>query len=119
MKKASFIIFITFLLINATIVPTFAVDISGIINEQPTVPVDIENKINTIWENVFKIFATIGCGIAVIMLIVVAIKYMSAAPNDKAEIKKYLIIYVVGAIFILCCVGVVSLLKEVAGELLL
>lgn len=119
MKKVSIIIFIMLLFVSAMIIPVSAVNISEIITAQPTVPGEIETKINTIWNNVFTIFATIGCGIAVIMLIVVAIKYMSAAPNDKAEIKKYLIIYVVGAIFILCCVGVVSLLKEAAGELLL
>ena len=40
----------------------------------------------------------IGTGVAIIMLIVLAIKYISAAPSDKAEIKKHAVVYVVGAV---------------------
>ena len=97
MKKISVIIFVIIVLISTLVTPV----------------------IDSIWDKAWGIISVIGAGVAAIMLIVIAIKYMSAAPNERAEIKKYFIIYAVGAIFIFCCVGIVNLLKGVAEDILL
>lgn len=115
MKKTSAII--VFSLIIALTMPIFAVDISEI-TKKPEVPEKVVTSLDGIWNHVFVILASIGVGIAVIMLIVVAIKYMTTAPSERAEIKKYIVIYVVGAIFIFSCVGIVGLLKSVAEQFL-
>ena len=52
---------------------------------------------------------TIGAVIAAVMMVIIAIKYMTSAPNEKAEIKKYLIPYVVGAVLVFASSGIVGL----------
>lgn len=48
------------------------------------------------------------------MLIVIAIKYISSAPNEKAELKKHMIPFIIGAIMIFACVGIVEIIKQFA-----
>lgn len=54
----------------------------------------------------------IAAGVAVIMLLVLAMKYMSAAPSEKAEIKKHAVIYVVGAIVMFAVTGILQIIKQ-------
>lgn len=56
----------------------------------------------------------VGVAVAVIMLIVLAIKYISAAPNDKAEIKKHAVVYIVGAIVLFAASGILGIIKNFA-----
>lgn len=58
----------------------------------------------------------IGVGVAIIMLIVLAIKYISAAPSEKAEIKKTVTIYVVGAIVLFAASGILGIIKDFATD---
>ena len=59
-----------------------------------------------------SIVQIIGTGVAIIMLIVLAIKYISAAPGDKADIKKHAVIYVVGAIVLFAATGILQIIKS-------
>ena len=68
-----------------------------------------------ILQSVLTVAQVIGVGVAVIMLIVLAIKYISAAPSDKAEIKKHMVIYVVGAIVLFAASGILEIIKRFAG----
>lgn len=70
----------------------------------------IKNIINAVlgWVQI------IGIGVAVIMLIVLAIKYISAAPGDKAEIKKHAVVYVVGAVILFAASGILQIIKAFA-----
>ena len=54
----------------------------------------------------------IGAAVAVVMLIVLAIKYLSAAPNDKAQIKQHAVVYIVGAIVLFAASALLGLLKS-------
>ena len=56
----------------------------------------------------------IGTGVAIIMLLVLAIKYISASPGDKAEIKKNAVVYVVGAIVLFAATGILQIVKSFA-----
>jgi len=66
---------------------------------------------------VIGIVQAIGITVAIIMLIMVAIKYVSAAPEGKAEVKKSVIIYVVGAILLFASAGVLELVQNFADEI--
>ena len=50
------------------------------------------------------------------MLIVLAIKYISAAPGDKAEIKKHAVVYVVGAVILFAATGILGIVKNFASN---
>lgn len=59
----------------------------------------------------------VGVGIAVIMLIVLAIKYISASAGDKAEIKKHAVVYIVGAVVLFGAAGILGIIKNFAFSL--
>ena len=64
---------------------------------------------------IITITRIIAVGVAIIMLLVLAMKYMSAAPGDKAEIKKSAVIYVVGAIVLFAVGGILTIIQNFAG----
>lgn len=74
------------------------------------------SSINRIVGSVLTIVQVVGCGVAVIMLIVLAIKYISAAPGDKADIKKHAVVYVVGAIVLFAASGILQIVKNFANN---
>ena len=57
----------------------------------------------------------LGIGIAVVMLLVLAIKYITAAPSDKADIKKSAVVYVVGAVILFGASGLLEIIRGI-GE---
>lgn len=66
---------------------------------------------------IISIVQVIGTGVAIIMLIVMAIKYISAAPSEKAEIKKSATIYIVGAIVLFAASGILGIVKNFATNI--
>lgn len=75
------------------------------------------SSINKIIGSVITIVQVVGVGVAIIMLIVLAIKYISAAPGDKADIKKHAVVYVVGAIVLFAASGLLGIIKNFASAI--
>ena len=71
-------------------------------------------EVSAVIGSVLRIVRTVAVGVAVIMLIVLAIKYISAAPSEKAEIKKSATIYVVGAVLLFAAAGVLQVIQSFA-----
>lgn len=67
--------------------------------------------------NIAGIVATIGVAVAVVILITLAIKYITAAPSDKADIKKSAVAYVIGAVLLFAASGVLALIQSFATEI--
>ncbi len=65
-------------------------------------------------KNILGIAQIIGVGVASIMLIALAIKYIVSSPSDKAEIKKHAVVYIVGAIFIYAAAGILKIIQVFA-----
>ena len=60
------------------------------------------------------IIRTVATGMAIIMLTYVAIKYMTAAPNEKAEFKKSATAFIVGAIVLFATSGILTIISDFA-----
>lgn len=60
---------------------------------------------------IIGIFEVVAAGVAMIMLVVLAIKYMASSPSEKAEIKKHAVVYIVGAVMAFGAVGVVEIIR--------
>ena len=58
-----------------------------------------------------------GSGIAMIMLTFIFIKYMLSAASERAELKKNLIPFTIGAIVLFAASNIVGLMKTVADEM--
>jgi len=66
---------------------------------------------------IVSVVRIVGTGVAIIMLAFVAIKYMSSAPGDRAEIKKHAVVYVVGAIVLFATSGILGIIQDFAGNI--
>ena len=73
-------------------------------------------KFQSILNIILGLVQVVGIAIAVIMLIVLAIKYISAAPGDKAEIKKHAVVYIVGAVLLFAASGIIQIIKTFAVD---
>ena len=75
------------------------------------------NSVGGIVGAVLYIAKIVAVGLALIMLAILAIKYMSAAPGEKATIKKHAVVYVVGAIVLFGAAGILNIIETFAGNI--
>ena len=55
--------------------------------------------------------------IAIVILLVIAMKYMMSAPGDRADIKKYAIHYVIGAFILFGVTGILGIINNFALQI--
>lgn len=79
------------------------------------VDTDAAGKVQNIAGQILSIVQIVAISVAVIMLIVLAIKYISASPEGKADIKKSATLYVVGAVLLFGATGVLQAIKALAA----
>lgn len=108
------IVMLVILLVGAFAVPTLAANINLSEFEGETEGTD---GIKNLFSNVIGIVQIVGTGIAIIMLIVLAIKYLMAAPSEKANIKSSALIYVVAAVILFAAVNILGVIQEWSSEL--
>lgn len=81
----------------------------------------ISTKANSVIEKsaitVITIVRIIGVTIAIVMLLVIAMKYMLSSAGDRADIKKHAVAYVIGAFILFGAVGILGLLDDVAKNI--
>ncbi len=75
------------------------------------------NKMQGITGVILAVVQVVGAAIAVIMLLVLGIKYMHSAPNDRAEIKKHAVVYVVGAVVLFASSGILGIIRTFAENM--
>ena len=71
-----------------------------------------QNDVTKIGNQLIGIITTVGVVVAVIILLILGIKYMMGSASEKAEYKKTMIPYLVGAILIF---GASAITKVVVG----
>ena len=80
-----------------------------------------DTNLNTSVEKVIgaiiSVLRIITTGVAIIMILVIAIKYMSAAPGDRADIKKSSMQFVVGAIVLFASSGILTIIQNFAKNI--
>ena len=74
------------------------------------------NSVTDIANIILGIIQVIAVAVAVIMLTVLGIKYISAAPEGKADIKKSAVVYIVGAVLLFGTTGILQLIKSFANS---
>ncbi len=75
------------------------------------------NSLKSFGNIVLGMVQVVAVAVAVIMLIVLGVKYMSAAPSDKADIKKSATGYIVGAVLLFGASGVLGIIKNLGESL--
>lgn len=116
MKKKIWInLLMAIVIICCNVLPIYGVDINPIIGADKNTA--INDKLVEIRGNALGVAQVIGVCVAVCMLIFVAIKYLTSSPNERADVKKYVIPFVIGAICIFAAVGLVQLISVIANEM--
>lgn len=114
-KKISKIISVV--LIITTILSAF----SMVFATGPAIPSPSEptgaSEVSNIAGMVIYVIQIIAFTAAVIMLIFVGIKFLTASPEGKAEIKKTAVIYVVGAILLFAASGILLIIRNLATNI--
>ena len=77
----------------------------------------LNEKATNIVGAIISVMRIVGTGVAIIMLTAVAIKYLSAAPGDRADIKKHAVVYVVGAVVLFGASGILTIIQKWAGTI--
>ena len=102
MKKLTKIL--TVILLVAMILTTFTTIVNASYSDQVDGLFDVDAEgtdgIMNVGGNIVSIVTTIGIIVAVVVLLVLGIKYMMGSASEKAEYKKTMIPYLVGAILI-------------------
>ena len=73
----------------------------------------VTNKVGPI----FGIITTIGTVVGVLILIIIGIKYMIGSVEEKAEYKKTMLPYLIGAIMLISITGILSVFSGVISNI--
>lgn len=78
--------------------------------------VDSANRATTIANSITNILAVIGTVVSVAMLIVLGIKYMIGTVQEKADYKKTMGPYLVGAIMVFSITQILKIIASMVSE---
>ena len=78
---------------------------------------DAAGVIQDLSGTILGIVQVVGVAVAVIMLVVLAIKYISAAPSEKADIKKSAFIYIIGALLLFGGVALLNIIRDAGADI--
>lgn len=118
MKKSLKIVSI--LLLVAMMLVTF----TGIVNAAGNGPSDVldsmkkpdysdQGEITTLGQRIVGIIQVVGVVIAVVVILVIGIKYLIGSAEEKAEYKKTMIPYLVGAVLVFAGATIVNVVYNV------
>lgn len=101
--------------VSATV---FAADFDSVKDAMNTKAQSTDNtKITDVGGSIMGILQTIGIVLSIIILIVLGIKYMMGSAEEKAEYKKTMIPYVVGAILIFAASSLAGVIVNFAQNI--
>lgn len=69
-------------------------------------------KVTNTAGKILTIVRIVGMAVAVIMLTILGIKYVAASPNEKADYKKGMTVYVVGAVLLFGASALLSVFQK-------
>lgn len=73
--------------------------------------------LNNIGSKLYGILLVVGSAVALGMLAIMAVKFMTAAPEEKAEVKKNLVGFVVGVLILLCVITLLTILESIGQSI--
>lgn len=106
----SLILFFIILIVTISTVSAFGIeDISGDISEA--------NTVRTMGNKAVQIVSRVSSILSVIVIIILGIKYMMGSVDEKAEYKKTLLPFLIGAIFIFAASNIASKIYNLAIQI--
>lgn len=84
-------------------------------NIKPNTGTNASNQVKTVGEKILGIVQIVGTTASIITLIVLGIKYMTGSVEEKAEYKKTLMPYLIGAIFVLAATNITKWIYDASS----
>ncbi len=75
------------------------------------------DEIKTLGKNIVAVVQTVGVVVSVVILLVLGVKYMMGSAEEKADYKKSMIPYLVGAVLIFASTTIVNIVYNLASGL--
>lgn len=111
-KVVSVLLTISMLISFGTMVFANNSSIGGVTISTPS-----NNELAGIGNNVLGYVQWFGYTIAVGMLLYIGIKYMMSSANEKADLKKGSVNYVIGAVIVAAAATIVGILSRIGGSI--
>lgn len=83
-----------------------------------TVDASVSESLGPVINTAIGLIQMVGTGLSLVMVSILGIKYMMAAPNDKAEVKKQITPMVVGCAILFASVNIVQIIANFTEETL-
>ena len=99
------------LCVSMSIVPVFA-DTDSILDALNQDPEEV-GEVTAIGAKIINVITNIGMVIAIAVLVVLGIKYMMGSAEEKAEYKKTIIPYFIGALLIFSAAAIVKVIASI------
>lgn len=94
-------------------------EISGLITESYGGETsEADDSVEIIIGTVISVTRTVAAAIALIIIIVIACKYILASAGDRADIKKYAVNYIIGAIILFAASGILGIAQQIVEDAL-
>lgn len=77
---------------------------------------DAANMSKTIIGTILSVIRTVAAAVAIIVLVIIACKYILASAGDRADIKKYAVNYVIGALILFSASAIIGIIKDAVDE---
>lgn len=110
-------VLLTVLTILMMVAPVFATSVGGVTID-PSTGKASSSKVATTGRTILGYIQVVGTLIAVGVLMFLGIKYMTASASEKADIKKSIIPYIIGAIILLAAVNILPIIETVGKGLI-
>lgn len=114
MKVIGIVAIMMILVLGMTTISS-AVDPGSIAGELTGTESDAQDQVVGIGNQIIGIITTVGVVVAVVILLVLGIKYMMGSASEKAEYKKTMIPYLVGAILIFGASAITQVVVSIAS----
>ena len=112
-KKVIIAGILAILTIALCVTPVFADEIGGV---SVNINTESATALNDTGSKVLGYIKVIGTFISVGVLMFLGIKYMTASANEKADVKKSIIPYIIGVIVFLLALNIVPLIAKLGNE---
>lgn len=112
--KASIIAICLFCILSnfSLVFATGGYDVSGQFGGDPGAISEHVPTVRKILTTILDVVRLVGAGIALIILMYIGVKFMMAAPSERANIKQYLTNYVIGAFILLGASGILTIIQK-------
>ena len=114
LKMLKILIVSIFILTVMSNIVVMAYDVTTKFNGNTTTLGSTVTAVQTVLSTVLDIARYVGVGVALVILMYIGVKFMMAAPAERANIKQYSINYVIGATILIGASGILTLIKTFA-----